>query len=248
MQAKTIDEVIKHLDAIIETAKKEGNPSGYFAALYRKVTKRVKEGIIKGDFENGARMEKLDIIFANRYLEAYNKFRKGEESTRSWLFAFNKTNKYGPIVLQHLLWGINAHINLDLGIAAAETAKGGSLEDSKQDFDKINELLAELVSDVEQELSQIWPTLKYILTFSGKIDDFLINFSMKEARDGAWKFANELYLTKEEDWEQMIFERDTRITEVAAYINPPGFIPKIIFRLIRLGERGSVQERIEILE
>jgi hypothetical protein len=37
MQAKTIDEVIEALDAIIETAKKDNSVIGYFLALYRKV-------------------------------------------------------------------------------------------------------------------------------------------------------------------------------------------------------------------
>jgi hypothetical protein len=49
MQAKTIDEVIEALDAIIETAKKDNSAIGYFPALYRKVTKRVKEGIEKDE-------------------------------------------------------------------------------------------------------------------------------------------------------------------------------------------------------
>ena len=248
MQAKTIDEVIKLLDDIIEEAKKESNPSGYFAALYRKVTIRVKEGILEKEFEDGERIEKLDVLFANRYLEAYHMFYHGQIPTNSWQIAFNKTNKYWPIVLQHLLWGMNAHINLDLGIAAAETASGASIKDLKYDFDKINELLAELVGEVEKELSQIWPTLKFLLTLSGKIDDFLINFSMRQARDGAWKFANKLFLAKEEEREQMILERDTRISKIASYVNPPGLIPKIIFRLIRMGERGTIRKKIEILE
>ncbi|MEM9340712.1 MAG: DUF5995 family protein [Bacteroidota bacterium] len=248
MQAQTIDEVIQLLDEIIENAKKENNPAGYFAALYRKVTKRVKEGILNKEFEDGARMEKLDVLFANRYLEAHHTFFNGDVPTQSWQVAFHNTSRFWPIVLQHLLWGINAHINLDLGIAAAETVAGGSLEELKKDFDQINDLLAELVGEVQNELSQIWPVLKYILALSDSIDNFFINFSMERARDGAWKFANELHLAKQEDREQLILDRDTRIAEVAAYINPPGFIPRFIFGLIRLGERGTIKKRIKILE
>lgn len=248
MQATTIDEVIQYLDQIIEAAKQNNSPLGYFAALYRKVTKSVKEGIEKGEFENGPRMERFDVIFANRYLEAYTQFQNKEQPSKSWQIAFDKTKDYWPIVLQHLLWGMNAHINLDLGIAAAEVAEGAPIEDLKNDFNKINTILASLVEEVEQELSDIWPTLKAILKLSGKIDDFFVNFSMSKARDGAWKFATELYNTPKEDWAAKILERDAKVAKIAQLIYPPGFISRFIFRLIRLGEKGTVESRITILE
>ena len=43
MQAQTIDDVIKQLDDIILWAKANKNRLGYFAALYRRVTVRVKQ-------------------------------------------------------------------------------------------------------------------------------------------------------------------------------------------------------------
>lgn len=250
MKATTINEVIDALDVIILNSKDSKSPLGYFAALYRKVTIGVKKGIAEGDFEDGARMEKLDVIFANRYLEAYNLYQKGEDPSLSWAIAFTKSKNYWPIVLQHLLWGINAHINLDLGIAAVETVdeENETIHDLKNDFNKINELLAGLVGEVEQELSNIWPTLKFILKISGKIDGFLINFSMRTARDGAWKFATELSEVRKENRREMITERDVRISEIANYISSPGVIASLIFKWIRLGEKGDVVERIEILE
>lgn len=45
LRGETIDEIIQSLDKIIEWAKKDKRRFGYFAALYRKVTIRVKEGI-----------------------------------------------------------------------------------------------------------------------------------------------------------------------------------------------------------
>jgi hypothetical protein len=248
MQTKTIDEVIEALDAIIETAKKENSAIGYFPALYRKVTKRVKEGIEKGEFADGPRMEALDVLFANRYLDAYTKFSENEKTTESWAIAFTNTKRYWPIVLQHLLWGMNAHINLDLGIAAARIAPGKAIHDLKGDFDKINEVLASLVEGVEKDLSEVWPTLRIILTLSGKIDDFLVNFSMKVARDQAWKFATELALATPEEQAQLIAKKDQEIAAFGKIINPPGIIPKLVFGMIRLGEKRDIAKVIEILE
>ncbi|MGH1337977.1 MAG: DUF5995 family protein [Aureispira sp.] len=248
MRADTIDGVIKALDNIIEEAKGAYSPKGYFPALYRKVTKRVKKGIADGVFEDALRMKHLDVVFANRYLEAYHNFFEQQATTESWTIAFSNTARYWPIVLQHLLWGMNAHINLDLGIAAAEIAPGESIHALKADFDKINEILAELVEEVEEELSEIWPTLKYILAFSGKVDDFLVNFSMREARDGAWKFATELAFASEEEKLRLILERDQKIAKFATFINPPGIVPRFIFAVIRLGEKRDIAQVIKTLE
>lgn len=250
MQANSIEEVIQLLDQIIANATTTPSPMGYFAALYRKVTRRVKLGIEKNEFEDGARMERLDVLFANRYLTAYHQYQQQERPTESWQIAFAQTQRYWPIVLQHLLWGINAHINLDLGIAAEETAKerGEPLTALKSDFDQINTLLASLVSEVEEELSKIWPTLRWILTLSKNIDDFLINFSMERARDGAWKFANELYRVPTTKRAAMIADRDQKVAQSATLINPPGIIPELVFLCIRIGERGTTPEKIKVLE
>ncbi|MCZ4408862.1 DUF5995 family protein [Cryomorphaceae bacterium 1068] len=248
MKATTINEVIEYLDQIIEDSKRESSYRGYFPALYRKVTIRVKEGIEKGEFEDGPRMERLDVLFANRYLDAYYRYKSDLPVTKSWAFAFEKTKNWWPLTLQHLLWGINAHINLDLGIAAVDTTGVTPISELKNDFDKINEVLAELVEEVQDELCEIWPFLKVLLKLSGKLDNKLINFSMKLARDGAWEFAEELAATSPQERSQAITKRDIRIEEIAEYVYPANILARILFGIIRVGLRKSVPKRIEILE
>ncbi len=244
----TINDVIAILDDIIQQSKTDNSPLGYFAALYKKVTVKVKEGIDNNFFDNGPRMERLDIIFASRYIHAYYAYQKNEPVTESWQKAFNLSKKYWPIVLQHLLIGMNAHINLDLGIAAAEVMKGKDIHDLKGDFDKINEILSSLVHDVETDLSEIWPTLKKILKWTGKIDDFLINFSMGIARDGAWDFAVEYATTPENKQAALIVSRDQSVAKIGNLITNPGWIVSSIFKIIRLGEKGSVSQKISDME
>ncbi len=244
----TIDQVITHLDAIILKSQDDNNPLGYFAALYRKVTIKVKEGIANNRFDNGPRMERLDVIFASRYLDAYYAYQKQEPITQSWQEAFNLSTNYWPIVLQHLLIGMNAHINLDLGIAAAEVSKGENIEDLKNDFDTINTILSDLVMEVENDLAKIWPTLKKILKWTRGVDNFLVDFSMELARDGAWKFAVELSNTPEDKINASIAERDVKVAKKGKVITNPGKIVGIILGIVRLGERGTVSEKISDLK
>src|SRR6266571_4880006 len=94
--ARTIDEVIAQLDDIIARSIQEQSRLGYFAALYRKATVKVKEGIAEGRFENGPRMERLDVTFANRYLEALDQFRRGQQPYLSWLTSFKAAATWRP--------------------------------------------------------------------------------------------------------------------------------------------------------
>lgn len=244
----TIDDVIASLDELIDQSQLEGDPAGYFAALYRKVTIRVKHEIEKGFFDNGQRMEQLDVVFAKRYLEAYSSYRNNQPVTEVWRKAFDLSDHYWPIVLQHLLMGMNAHINLDLGIAAAEISRGKNLADLENDFNRINELLSSLVHEVQGNLSMVWPALKYILKWSGKIDDYLVDFSMKLARNGAWKFANEFSLVSDTERAQAISNRDKKVAAKVNLILNPGLPASVALRIIRLTERGSVPMKIEKLK
>ncbi len=243
-QATTIDEVIQLLDEIIEISKLEQCAIGLFTTLYREVTIQIKNGIETGLFQNPERMEKLDVIFANRYLKAYYQFKAKEKCSECWEFSFIKGEEYWPIVVQHLLLGINAHINLDLGIACAEVSTPESIFDLHSDYNKINEILSNLVEGVEKCLVEIWPTLTYILKLSGKIDNFFIDFSMKTARDGAWKYATEFVLLPENEREASIQKRDIKITRIARLVSNPGYLVSSIFKLIRFFERGTVTQKI----
>lgn len=243
-QATTINEVIQCLDEIIETSKLEQCSIGLFTTLYREVTLQIKHGIETGLFENPERMEKIDVIFANRYLKAYYQFKANEKCSECWEFSFTKGEEYWPIVAQHLLLGINSHVNLDLGIACAQVSTPESIFDLHSDYNKINEILSNLVEGVEKCLVEIWPTLTYILKLSGKIDNFFIDFSMKTARDGAWKYATEFVLLPENEREASIQERDIKVTKIARLVSNPGYFVSSIFKLIRLFERGNVAQKI----
>lgn len=243
-QATTINEVIQCLDEIIETSKLEQCAIGLFTTLYREVTLQIKYGIETGLFEDGERMEKIDVIFANRYLKAYYQFKAKEKCSECWDFSFTKGEEYWSIVPQHLLLGINAHVNLDLGIACAQVSTPESIFDLHSDYNKINEILSNLVEGVEKCLVEIWPTLAYILKISGKIDNFFIDFSMKKARDGAWKYATEFVLLPENQREASIHKRDIKITRIARLVSNPGFLVSGFFKLIRLSEKGTVAEKI----
>src|SRR5215467_7219376 len=208
--AQTIDQVIQALDQIIDWSWTNKSRIGYFAALYRRVTRSVKEGIEKNQFQNGPLMEQLDVTFANRYLQAYEQYRSGQSPTRSWQLAFQVASKWYPIVVQQLVIGINAHINLDLGIAAATVAPGDQLPGLKTDFDQINAVLSGEVGTVEKEMAAVSPLIGFLERFSLRTDTVIINFSIEVARDLAWSEATRLATTPPEQLPAAIHDLDLR--------------------------------------
>lgn len=244
----TIDEVIEALDGIIKRSEDNNDTAGYFAALYRKVTARVKLGIINNEFEDGARMEQLDVLFANRYIDAYVAWKNDQPVTASWKKAFDITTNYWPIVLQHLLMGMNAHINLDLGIAAAAVSNGKNILALQNDFNKINTILSSLVTEVQNELADIWPRLKWILQRTRNVDDFMVDFSMQLSREGAWQFAVSIAGKSGASLDALIAARDTKVAEKSKIVTYDGFWASLILGIIRLGERGTVKQKIEKLK
>jgi hypothetical protein len=244
----SIDNVIAVLEEIILESESNNNPLGYFAVLYQKVTKKVKEGIENNYFDDGARMEQLDIVFAERYIKAYYAYQKNGPVTASWKRAFDISSSYWPIVMQHLLVGINAHINLDLGIAAAEISGNGNIDDLENDFIKINEILSSLVDEVQNDLADIWPFLRFVLKKTGKVDNLLVDFSMKRAREGAWKFAKSIANRLDDDLASLIAIRDQKVAEKASIVTNPGAFIKLILGIIRMRERGSVARKIRELK
>ncbi|MDZ4705637.1 MAG: DUF5995 family protein [Saprospiraceae bacterium] len=157
MPARNIDQVLERLDYIIETSLNDQDPHGAFAALYRRVTAAVKDGIAVGQFDDGPRMERLDVVFANRYLDAWEARKAGKPVTEAWASVFETAGQGRKLLLQHLLLGMNAHINLDLGVAAATVCPGAAITGLHDDFNRINDLLAQMVDTVQDNLRSVSP-------------------------------------------------------------------------------------------
>jgi hypothetical protein len=246
--ARNIDEVIARLTDIVDISRQESSRLGYFAALYRKVTISVKQGILNGRFENGARMERLDVNFASRYLEAHDLRRKGETPTASWQVSFDAAERWRPLVLQHLLLGINAHINLDLGTAAVETSPGDQLASLRHDFDMINKLLADLVQPVQDLIGEVSPWIGFLEKIDPSADDAIINFSLDRARASAWNFAVRLNALGENERIAVIKQRDQEIAALGRLVyKPPGVFLNLGLSAIRLRESNDVARVIDTL-
>jgi len=245
MLARTIDDVIASLTGIIDDCWHQNSRLGYFPAMYRKVTLAIDEGIRSGRFEDGQRMERLDVVFANRYVEAFRRYREGERPTRAWAFTFDMAQRPQPMIIQHLLLGINAHINLDLGIAAAEVCREQDLESLKNDFFEVNNVLSALLNEVQQGVNDSSPLFRILDRLGWRVDEALGSFSIRRARQAAWSKAQELHQLPEEHIVLRVDKYDQEVKNLAKIICPPFDLGNALFEAISDTE---VQEPRRIIE
>lgn len=247
MQANNIQEVVHLLDGIIADAKAHDSRMGFFAALYRQVTLEVQRGIERGLFEDGPRMDRLDTCFANRYFAALTTWQAGGTPTRSWKVAFAAMEDPQQIILQDLLVGMNAHINLDLGIAAAQICPGDKIEDLRGDFFKINQVLAALIQPVEAVIGRFSPMIGLLEKIGKKDAAEVLGFSMDVARQDAWNHAVILAHLPLRLQEITIDALDGKVSFLGKIIaNPVGVVGKAV-ELIRMTESDDVPAIIDAL-
>ena len=247
----TIDQVVDTIQTIIGWSIEASSRLGYFAALYKRITIAIRTAIAQGLFQDGPRMERFDVTFASRYFAALNgHFHPGQfpKPTHAWQVAFDGSGHPEPIIVQHMLAGVNAHIDLDLGIAVEQVAPGPALPTIKTDFDMVNTVLASQVNGVVDEIDELSPVLSdiYDVLKGDEID--LIGDALLIFRDGAWRFATLLACEPDFAHPPTIMIKDLEVAKFGTLIfYPPPLIASMI-AVIASKESRDVVHNIEVLD
>jgi len=244
---QTIEEVIERMDVIIRDSLRTNSRLGYFAALYRRVTIQVKKNIDERMFANPELMGKLAVIFAGRYFAAYELYQNNQKPTAPWDIALAASKRRYPIILQHLLLGMNAHINLDLGIASAETSSGTEILGLKEDFMQINDLLASQIPIVLKAINKCSPFIGLISFFYKNTEEKVTHFSLEIARAYSWLFAEDL-ATRDTPQQQKLIENATgEVRDLAQKLLHAKGLVKLLIFFVAIAESNNIRKNITAL-
>lgn len=246
--ARNIDEVIAQLAVVIESAKARRSRLGYFATLYRQVTVEVRRGIQEGRFEDGPRMDVFDTAFGNRYFQALGAWESGHKPPKCWRVAFDLLTDESTIILQHLLLGVNAHINLDLSVAAVAAAPGSRIGELSRDYNIINDILLSVLTKVQDALNDVSPYMWLLDELGGRSDEWALDFSIRTARAEAWNNAVLLAHASGERKTAILTSMDLGATLLARLIARPSGILRPGLQVIRHKENHDVAAVIERLD
>jgi hypothetical protein len=242
-----LERVSEAMRSIVASAKQQRSAVGYFAAMYLGVTRVVREGLDQHRFTTPGRLTNLTTVFAQRYIDAWHVHRAGDRPSAGWAVAFDAADRWRPTVLQHLLLGMNVHINLDLGIASAQVAPGGAIHELREDFDAVNDVLASLVQSIQDDLNRISPLYRFVDQAAGAVDRTVINFSIARARAEAWKLATFLAAASPAAARQRITEHDRLVAALGVTILRPGPLLSSGLLAVRITEKRNPAAIIDVL-
>jgi hypothetical protein len=222
-------DVIQHTAQELRSiARNSTDASGYFPALYARVTSNIAAAIAAGRFEDGERMDVFATTFASYYVRA---LRREIPRPRCWQATWDVANDKDLLVVQHLLLGINAHVNHDLPQVVVDFADAtGDLAAARRDFDAVNSVLDSTSTEVLRDLDRVSRWVNEIAALGGGRG---FNFSLRVARAQAWNAAQYLYRLKPEGRTAYIGELDRLVSVLAYLITRPSFPADLFVKVAR---------------
>jgi hypothetical protein len=181
---RTVAEVVARLTDI-ETEIFLPDGVACFNMMYLRVTEAVRDAL--PTFDNREFIERLDIVFAEFYFEAYAAAAAQAWVSKAWEPLFQRRAEH-RMALQFAITGMNAHINNDLAHALVLTWRELGFDSAmRSDYDKVNDILKSVEQDIKGPLSS--DLIQEVDTAFGTTDDFLALWSIRHARDQAWERA-----------------------------------------------------------
>jgi hypothetical protein len=233
------------MDHLLDRQLDQNDPRGYFTCVYRAVTVRILEGIAAGEFVDATRMERFDVLFAGYFLDACRDHAAGRPVSASWQVALDAPSRW-RVALQHLLAGMNAHINLDLGVAAARTQGDAPVEELRDDFERLNDILAAMVDRMQTALGAVSPWSSIVDRLAGSRDEWLACWSIERARQGAWELAERLTASPAEQG-RIIELRDRKVAFIGSRILTPSLPVRTVAAVASLREHNDLRRVVDAL-
>ena len=210
------------IDELRSVALAADDASGYFPAMYARITKAVEAAATAGRFADGSRME----AFARAFVGWYPPL--GHHAGRvpgCWRAAFDVAGDQRLMIVQHLLLGINAHVNHDLPQVVVELApRGTDLTDLRGDFDAVNQILAESLPTVLRSLGTVSRWVNTAAVLGGTQ---LFDFSLHVARRRAWEAAERMQPLDEAGRTKYVAELDELVRVLAYLVANPGPVSRL---------------------
>ncbi len=247
MPTAEIDAIVDRLGTVVADARARRRRLGFFAAVYGQTTREVRREVEAGAFDDDARMARFVALFARRYLDALEAWQAGGQPTRSWRAAFRATERTDRVILQHVLLGMNAHINVDLAIVAASLCPGDSIVDLKDDFNRINDILERLMGPVQACIGRFSPLLHVLAAVGGDVDNEVLNFSIRVARRESWQQAVTLAHLDGERRALAIDSLDRKVAVLARLVGQPGGVLERAVDVVAFLESDDVVAVIDAL-
>jgi hypothetical protein len=172
------------------------NPVADFNKLYTTITRRILQRHEADDFADPAFLNRLDVEFARRYIQALRWWSVGSSLTpRAWRVLFERAADTELRSLPCAVAGVNAHINFDLPFALVATWEHVGHTDSgsrqHRDYLLVNEAFETEIPGLRRAFLAGWQ--RHIDRLNLGFDDWYQNLLVELSRGLAWERAQKLW-------------------------------------------------------
>ncbi|MCU0485148.1 MAG: DUF5995 family protein [Anaerolineales bacterium] len=204
-----------------------------FLSCYVQMTANMFKAIDRGEFHDPAWVANLVHHFAEYYFEALEAYNSGLKPTPGpWLATFDAAQNPRLHVLQHLVLGINAHINYDLCFAIEDSLRPEwySLdtpmrEQRYEDHCHVNLVIASTLDAVQDTVVERYsPAMNLVDRLLGRLDEELMSQMIQSWRGEVWKQALLLVEGDAFERQRVSLEIETRATNRAKVLLGPKLV------------------------
>lgn len=193
--------LLDRMDLLIDGWRQADDSRGIFLECYAAMTRNMIHAVAEGEFEDGPWVTVLLHRFADYYFAALDRHEAGAPETPAvWTLTFDAATRPRTHVLQHLVLGVNAHINYDLVFVLDELLREEwaelprELRASRQrDHRHVNEVICRTIDLVQDGiLERHSPRMNVIDVGFGRLDEWLLGRLIRNWREEVWQNATAL--------------------------------------------------------
>jgi hypothetical protein len=233
----TVDQARAGLVALDDALRAANVRRAVFVGAYLTITSAMNEAIEAGEFMDAAWARSYLLHFVQLYMESFRAFEQGDldHVPTAWRVAFELSAKGEGLTLQHLLLGVNAHINNDLAIALMRSGIDPDRPMRYDDHTNVNEVLKRTVNALQDHVERYYsPALHYFDEILGNWDEEFSCLMVDKARETAWAHCLDLVDCSCEEDEAVVMRRiDDHAGALARVIATPHASPLSLFMAVR---------------
>jgi Family of unknown function (DUF5995) len=238
----SMDALIERMEALLGPLQEAGDARRFFHATYLRTTRAVHDALRAGLFSDPQWVERWDVAFADRYLDALAADSGGRAVPEPWAVTFRAAREQPSApALRHVLLGMNAHINYDLPQALLAVISPGEFADPavtarrRADHQRIDEVLSRQVGAEDAELARAGAPRSRTDVLLGPANQAASRRFLREARAKVWHNAVALNAARVRDpaaYTERLGELEVLSAARVAELVRPGQV------LLRLASRG----------
>lgn len=198
--------VAERMQAQVERWQAAADRRAVFLNCYLLMTRNMLAAVEAGEFHDGGWVSMLLNRFADYYFDALAEYERRDPAVPPiWRVTHDAALQPDTAVMQHLVLGVNAHINYDLVLAVAELMAPewpGYSEEMRrrryEDYCHVNGVVARTVDAVQDRVVEtLVPWMAIVDTVLGPLDEGMADWLITRWRDEVWEKAVRLIETPE---------------------------------------------------